>query len=90
MFRDAKFHDDRLIRSRVILGKPEGGGCITPLCRRGLSSNMQVLRHRNAGIQRLSSLSYAVWGPAKKNRLGGGNPPTRRGRGLIPPKVLNL
>ena len=28
--RCTKFRDDRPIRSRVILGKPEGGGCINP------------------------------------------------------------
>ena len=40
MVRYTKFRDDRPIRSRVILGKPEGGGCINPdraLCWRGLT-----------------------------------------------------
>ena len=34
--RYTKFRDDRPIRSRIIVGKPEGG-CINPLCRRWLT-----------------------------------------------------
>ena len=37
LYLPTKFCDDRTIRSRVILGKPEGGCINLPLCQRGLT-----------------------------------------------------
>ena len=43
MARYTKFCDDQSIRSRVILGKPEGG-CLTPPCAGDRDAGSGVLR----------------------------------------------